>query len=107
MIEKVLCPGAEVGNVKGPSRQWNGQTKFMLFITLAAQREKAEALLRRLLQQRTIDCKQRRSLIVASVESAQHPIEFRNTDGSPNSRIDRIFADGRTKMCQPHSAIDG
>ena len=106
VVKEIPRAGAEVGNVKRPARQRDGQTKFMLLVALAAQREKTETLLCCLFQQRAVHCKQRRGLIVASVESAQHPVQPRNAEGGADSRIHRILADGRTEMREPHSAVD-
>ena len=107
VVEKVLRAGAEVGNVERPARQRNGQTEFVLFIALAAQRQEAESLLGSLLEQRTIYGEQWRGLVVAPVESAQNPVEARNADGGADPRIDGIFADGRAEMREPHSAVQG
>ena len=75
MIEKVSRAGAEVGDVKGPARQRNRESEFVLLIALTPQRQETKSLLGGLLEQRTIHREQRRSLIVASVESAQDPVE--------------------------------
>src|SRR4029077_19321772 len=107
VIEKVLRAGAEVGDVEDPARERNRQSEFMLFIALAPQRQETESLLGGVVQQRTIHREQRRGLIVTSVEPTQDPVEARYSDSGPDPGIDRIFADGRTEMSEPHSAVDG
>ena len=97
VVEEVSGAGAEVGNVKGPARERNGQAEFVLFVALTAQRQETESLLSGLVEQRTVHGEQRRGLVVASIESAQNPVQTRNADGGTNAGINRIFADGRPK----------
>src|SRR6478752_6331729 len=84
MVEKVLCAGAEVGEIERPSRHGDGQTKFVLLIALAPQWQKAKSLLRRLLQQRTVHGEERRRLVVTSVKAAEDPVEVGHADGGAN-----------------------
>ena len=94
VVEKVLGAGAEVGDIEGPSRHRDGHAEFVLLIALAPQRQETKSLLRRLFQQRTVHGKQRRRLIVASVESAEDPVEAGHANRGADARIRRILADG-------------
>src|SRR5439155_15560117 len=50
---------------------------------------------------------QRRSLIVASIETAQDPVQAGHSDGGADTWVNRVLADGGAEMCKPDSAVQG
>src|SRR5437588_11791028 len=74
----------------------------MLFVALAAQGQDGEAVGFRKLQERAGDGRERRLLVVATVESVQHPVEARQADRPPDARVYRVLFDGPLETCQPH-----
>src|SRR5436853_311120 len=104
MIEKVLHMGSEIAAINHPALEWNRQTELLLFITLAAQGQKGEALAGSKFEQRAGNRRQRRGLIVAPIESAQDPVQAWQTDRRANARVGDVLANRAGKMCQAQPA---
>src|SRR4051812_39056316 len=60
VIEEIACACLEVRYVESPALEWDGYSELALLIALAMERLKAEALLRRHVEQRTRYRQQRR-----------------------------------------------
>src|SRR5436309_3054851 len=74
----------------------------MLFVALAAQGQDGEAVGLGKLQERAGDGRERRLLVVATVESVQHPVEARQAESPPDARVCCVLADGPLETCQSH-----
>src|SRR5215471_11816460 len=84
MIEEVARSGAEVAHVEGPPFEGNRESEFTLLVALAMQRHKTLAPGDHALipgECRIVDGYQRRGLVIATVESAQDPVQMRNLNG--------------------------
>src|SRR5207244_7033331 len=84
MIEEVLRAGAEMAESQRPPAQAHRQSKLMLLVAIAAQRQKAEALLRGQVENGPGNGQQRRRLIVTPPEATQYPTEVRDSQGRAN-----------------------
>src|SRR5581483_10429811 len=98
MIEEIPRSSPEIRHIESPSAERHGQSELALLVTFTAQRQKAESLGHRNVQQRTRNREQRRSLIIASVKRARDPAELRDSHCSPHPRIGRIFRDGTAEV---------
>src|SRR2546423_9118700 len=75
----------------------------MFFVALAAQGQDGEAGCLGKLQERAGDGRERRLLIVATVEPVQHPVESRQAQRPTDARVYRVLADGPLETCEAHS----
>src|SRR6516165_1515096 len=98
MIEKISRGGTEVCQVGHPVEQWNGDSVFILFVTLAFQGQERHSLIGCNLQQRTGHGIQRWRLVVARISSAQYPVDARQFDRNTKSRISCIFGNDSREM---------
>ena len=85
-------------------RQRNGEPHLILLIALSFERNESQPLRHRELGQRSGHGGERRSLIVRSKESAQHPIQTRDAHGQPHARAGGVLRNRARKMRQPHAA---
>src|SRR6267378_3871108 len=106
MIEEIPNVRLEIGNVKLPVADGNGQAEFALFVPFAAKRQEIEAFVDGLLQERAGNRKKRRSLIVAAVEGAENPVQLWHAKSSSHARIDVVFGEPTRKMRVAESAIE-
>src|SRR2546425_7149502 len=86
VIEKIPYAGAEIIRFDHPSADGNRDSKLMFFVAFAAQRNETKALPDCQFKQRPQNCRERRRLIVTSIESVQNPIQTRNADGNSGAR---------------------
>src|SRR5258708_27736125 len=81
VVEEIVSAGAEVADVEGPAFERNCEAKFVLLVMFAMEWKKS------LHEDRIVYRNERRSLIVAPVESAQHPAKMRNLDGGTDAGV--------------------
>src|SRR2546423_4564478 len=74
----------------------------MFFVALAAQGQDGEAAGLGKLKERAGDGRERRLLVVATVEPVQHPVETRQAQSPPDARVYRVFFDGPLETCEAH-----
>src|SRR5438270_9839009 len=103
MIEKVFHVSSEIAAINYPALKGNRQTELLLFITLAAQGQKGEALVGSKFEQRAGNGCQRRGLIVAAIESAQDPIQARQTKRCADARVGHVLGNrpGKVRQAPP------
>src|SRR5882724_2296644 len=106
MIEEIPNVRLEIGNIKLPAADRNGQAEFALFVSFAAQGQEVKPLIDGLLQERAGNREKRRSLIVAAVEGAENPIELRHAKSSTDARIHIGFGEPARKMRVAEPAIE-
>src|SRR5207249_5802627 len=106
MIEEIPNVRLEIGNIKLPAADGNGQAEFALFVPFAAQRQEVKPLIDGLLQERSGNREKRRSLIVAAVEGAEDPVKLRHAKRSADARIDVVFGEPARKMRVAEPAIE-
>src|SRR6266403_1587553 len=106
MIEEIPNVRLEIGNIKLPATDGNGQAEFALFVPFAAQRQEVKPLIDGLLQERSGNREKRRSLIVAAVEGAENPVKLRHAKRSADARIDMIFDKPARKMRVAEPAVE-
>src|SRR2546427_10119922 len=70
----------------------------MFLVTLAAKRDRAEPLRDCEIEQRTGDGRKRWRLVIFAPEPAQHPIQMRDANRSPEPRARRVLRDPAAKM---------
>src|SRR5882672_492033 len=106
MIEEIPNVRLEIGNVKLPVADGNGQAEFALFIPFAVKRQEIEAFVDGLLQERPGNRDKRRSLVIAAVESAEDPVQLWHAKRSADARIDVVFGEPTRKMRVAEPAIE-
>jgi hypothetical protein len=87
VVQKVPRLGVVIGSVKPPPLIGNGEAELMLLVALTVQRQDGKTAVLHKLQQRTGDSRERRLLIVAAVESVQHPVKTRQADRRADARV--------------------
>src|SRR6266446_8672623 len=106
VIEEIPNVRLEIGNIKLPAADRNGQAEFALFVSFAAQGQEVKPLIDGLLQERAGNREKRRSLIVAAVEGAEDPVKLRHAKRGADARIDVVFGEPARKMRVAEPAIE-
>src|SRR5712664_2665195 len=106
MIEEVPNVRLEIGNIKLPAADGNGQAEFALFVPFAAKRQEIEAFVDGLLQKRPGNRQKRRSLVVTAVKRPENPVQLRHAKRSADARINVVFGEPTRKMRVAESAIE-
>src|SRR6185437_12243802 len=107
MVEEVPCSGAEIVSIEDPAVDGDCNTKLMLLVALAFERQKPKTLCSRQLQERAGKREQRRRLIVASVKTAQHPVQARHSDCRSHPGVGGVFREWARKVGEPQPGIEG
>ena len=102
MVEKIPRGCVEIVFVEGPAAEGNRNAYLPLLVAFAVEREKAEARLEEILG----NCVERRSLIVAAVESAQCRVQLGNANRGSDSRIGGIFVHQTVEMREANATIE-
>src|SRR4029077_1515176 len=102
MIEEITSIGFEVVGVQRPSAIRNGDTKLMLFVTLAVKRDEPAIVVAAELKQGTGDGNQRRRLIVVAIEGPERPVEARDIRSGPKAGTDRVLGNSARKVGWAH-----
>ena len=87
VIEVVAALGVEMIGVQRPAAQGNGEPYLVLFVALAMKRRETEALAEGEVEQRAGHRGKWRRLVVASVETAQDPVQDRQSQRGPEARV--------------------
>src|SRR5882672_3839566 len=106
MIEEIPNVRLEIGNIKLPAVDGDGQAEFALFVPFAVQRQELKPLIDGFLLERPGNCEKRRSLIVAAVEGAENPVQFRHAKSCADARIDVVFSEPTRKMRIAEPAVE-
>src|SRR5205809_1452642 len=104
VIEEILDARVEVIRINSPSAQRNRETKLILLVALAAQRNEIEALADCQRQQRSRDSREWRRLIIAPIKTVQHPVQAGNPNRRPQARAGRAFIKPAMKARKAHAA---
>src|SRR5690348_14970265 len=107
MVEEVPCSGTEIVSIEDPAVYGNCDTKLMLLVALAFERQKSKTLCSRQLQERAGKREQRRWLIVPSIKTAQHPVQARHSNCRSHPRVGGVFRERTRKVGEPQPGIEG
>ena len=91
VVEEIPGAGAEGVGVERPSAKGDGDTELMLFVALAIERNEFATICRAQLLQRSGGSKQRRRLIVVTVEGAEGPAKTGDRDRCTEARADGVL----------------
>src|SRR5258705_334765 len=84
VIEEVLRQRVKVIDIDSPALNGNRQAELILLVAFAVQRNESQIVVLCKLQQGTLECGERRRLIVLAPEAAQKPID----PGKPHGRAE-------------------
>src|SRR5690349_12461111 len=106
VVEEIARAGSEVREVEAPAFHRDGKAEFVLLVALALERQESEALAGGEFEHRPAYAEQRRRLVVAAVEAAQHPLETRNPNCGPYARVGCGLVDRAGEVRDAQAAIE-
>src|SRR6267378_2589528 len=98
VVKEIFGAREEIAGVERPAAKGNRDAKLVLLIALTVQRNEAQVLIVGGLQERPGNGQQRRALIEMSVEGAENPVQFGNSQRSTHSRTGSILNHAAGKM---------
>jgi len=102
VVEKIPRGRMEIVFVERPAAEGDRDAYFPLFIAFAVERKEAKAGLEQILG----NCIERRSLVVASVESPQYGIQLRNANRGSDARVGGIFVHQTVEMRESNATVE-
>src|SRR6202035_5762013 len=98
VVKEVLRQRMKVIDINGPTLNGNGQAELVLLVAFAMQRNEAQIIAVRELEQRTAYGDERRCLVILAPEAAKKPIDPGKPQGRSKTRTGGILHHAAIEM---------